>query len=51
MTILWSSQLEVWRCVYGSEERPPQAAKEDRGDDLESANVLKKVKKEKRLQD
>ena len=48
---MWSSQLEVWRCVYGSEERPPQAARGDRVDGLEPANVLEKVKKEKKLQD
>ena len=41
--------LEVY--VYGSEERLLQAARGDREDDLEAASVLKKVEKEKRLQD
>ena len=41
--------LEVY--VHGSEERLLQAAREDRVDDLEAASVLKKAKKEKRLQD
>ena len=41
--------LEVY--VYGSEERLVQAARGDRLDGLEAASVLKKVKKEKRLQD
>ena len=36
--------------IYGSEERLLHAAREDRLDDLEAARVLKKVKKEKRLQ-
>ena len=37
--------------VPGSEERLIQAARRDRVDDLEAATVLKKAKKEKRLQD
>ena len=41
--------LEVY--VYGSEKRLLQAARGDREDDLEAASVLKKVEKEKRLQD
>ena len=41
--------LEVY--VHGSEERLVQAARGDRLDGLEAASVLKKVKKEKRLQD
>ena len=41
--------LEVY--VHGSEERQIQAARGDRVDGLEAANVLKKAKKEKRLQD
>ena len=41
--------LEVY--VHGSEERLLQAARGDRLDDLDAASVLKKVKKEKRLQD
>ena len=41
--------LEVY--VHGSEERLLEAAKGDRVDDLEPASVLKKAKKEKRLQD
>ena len=40
--------LEVY--ARGSEERLPQAAKGDRVDGLEASSVLKKVKKEKRLQ-
>ena len=36
--------------VYGSEERLIQVARGDRVDGLEAASVLKKVKKEKRLQ-
>ena len=36
--------------VHGSEERQLQAAREDRVDGLEAASVLKKAKKEKRLQ-
>ena len=41
--------LELY--VYGSEERLIQAARGDRSDGLEAASVLKKAKKEKRLQD
>ena len=41
--------LEVY--VHGSEERLLQAGRGDRVDDLEAASVLKKAKKEKRLQD
>ena len=41
--------VEVY--VHGSVERLLQAAKGDRLDGLEAASVLKKVKKEKRLQD
>ena len=41
--------LEVY--VHGSEKRLLQAARGNRVDDLEAANVLKKAKKEKRLQD
>ena len=41
--------LEVY--VHGSEERLLQAARGDREDGLEAASVLKKAKKEKRLQD
>ena len=41
--------LEVY--VHGSEERLLQAAWGDRVDGLEAASVLKKVKKERRLQD
>ena len=41
--------LEV--CVHGSEERPIQAARRYRVDDLEAASFLKKARKEKRLQD
>ena len=41
--------LEVY--VHGSEERLLQAARGDREDGLEPASVLKKAKKEKRLQD
>ena len=41
--------LEVY--VHRSEERLLQAARGDRVDDLEAASVLKKAKKEKRLQD
>ena len=41
--------LEVY--VHGSEERLIQATKRDKLDGLEAASVLKKVKKEKRLQD
>ena len=41
--------LELY--VYGSEERLMQAARGDRVDGLEAASVLKKAKKEKRLQD
>ena len=37
--------------VHGSVERLLQAAKGNRVDGLEAASVLKKVKKEKRLQD
>ena len=37
--------------VHGSEERLLQAARGDRVDGLETASVLKKAKKEKRLQD
>ena len=41
--------LEVY--VHGSEERLVQAARVDRADGLEAASVLKKTKKESRLQD
>ena len=41
--------LEVY--FYGSEERLLQAAREDRENGLEAASILKKVNKEKRLQD
>ena len=41
--------LEVY--VHGNEERLIQASRGDRVDGLEAAGVLKKVKKEKRLQD
>ena len=41
--------LEVY--FHGSEERLLQAARGDREDGLEPASVLKKAKKEKRLQD
>ena len=41
--------LEVY--VHGSEERLPQTAREDRVYGLEAPSVLKKAKKEKRLQD
>ena len=41
--------LEVY--IYGSEERLLHAARGDREDGLEAASVLKKAKKEKRLQD
>ena len=41
--------LEVY--VYGSQERLLQAARRDREGGLEAANVLKKLKKQKRLQD
>ena len=41
--------LEVY--VHGSEERLIQAARGDNMDGLESANVLKRSKKEKRLED
>ena len=41
--------LEVY--VHGSEERLMQAARGDKIDDLEAASVLKKSKKEKRLED
>ena len=37
--------------VHGSEERLIQAARGDKFDGLEAASVLKKAKKEKRLQD
>lgn len=43
------SGLEVY--VHRNEERMIQAARGDRLDDLEEAKVLKKAKKEKRLQD
>ena len=39
------------RYAHGSEERLLQAAWGDRVDSLEAASVLKKSKKEKRLQD
>ena len=42
-------ELEVH--VHGSEERLPQAARGDRIDGLEAANVLKSAKKENRLED
>ena len=38
-------------CVHGSEERLQQASRGDREDGLEAACVLKKAKKEKRMQD
>ena len=41
--------LEVY--VHGSEERLIQAARVDKADDLEAASVLKRSKKEKRLED
>ena len=41
--------LEVY--VHGSEERLLQVARGDRVDGLEVASVLKKAKKEKKLQD
>ena len=41
--------LEVY--VHGSEERLLQVARGDRVDGLEAASVLKKAKKEKKLQD
>ena len=41
--------MEVY--IHGSEKRQTQAAKGDMLDGLEAASVLKKVKKEKRLQD
>ena len=41
--------LELY--VYGSEERLIQAARGDKLDGLEAASVLKKAKKQKRLQD
>ena len=43
------SGLEVY--VHGSEERLIQAAREDKIDGLEAASVLKRLKKEKRLED
>ena len=41
--------LEV--CVHGSEDRLIQAAREDKVNGLEAASVLKRSKKEKRLED
>ena len=41
--------LDVY--VHGSEERLIQAAREDKIDGLEAASVLKRSKKEKRLED
>ena len=41
--------LEVY--VHGREERLTQAAREDKIDGLEAANVLKRSKKEKRLEE
>ena len=41
--------LEVY--VHGSEERLIQTARGDKGDGLEAASVLKRSKKEKRLED
>ena len=41
--------LEVY--VHGSEERLIQAAREDKIDGLEASIVLKRSKKEKRLED
>ena len=41
--------LEVY--VHGSGERLTQTARGDKTDDLEATSVLKKTKKEKRLQD
>ena len=44
--------VRAWEVyVHGSEERLLQAASLDREDNLEAGSVLKKVKKEKRLQD
>ena len=37
--------------IHGSEERLIQAARRDKIDGLEAANVLKRSKKEKRLED
>ena len=37
--------------VYGSEERLIQSAKEDKIDGFEAASVLKKSRKEERLED
>ena len=41
--------LEVY--VHGNEERLIQAARVDRLNDLEAASVMKKAKKDKRLQE
>ena len=41
--------LEVY--VHGSEERLTQALRKDKVDGLEAASVLKRSKKEKRLED
>ena len=41
--------LEV--CVHGSEDRLIRAARGDKIDGLEAASVLKRSKKEKRLED
>ena len=52
MEIVWSWELvglEVY--VHENEERLLQAARGDWEDGLEAASVLKKEKKEKRLQD
>ena len=38
-------------CVHGREERLIQAARGDKIDGLEAASVLKRSKKEKRLED
>ena len=47
--VLAIRDLEVY--VHGSDERLIQAAREDKIDGLEAASVLKRSKKEKRLED